>query len=115
MIPSDSVSRLTTIRFVSYCLHMAQNDSTRHNGYAIRALREARGMSVQDLCNRLTRDGRELSAPALRNIELENREAKVDLIQRIATTLEVPIQAITRVPLTEWQAPRRRDLEAVGS
>lgn len=92
---------------------MAHNDSTRHNGYAIRALREARGMSVQDLCNRLTASGRELSAPALRNIELENRDAKIDLIQRIAMTLEVPIQAITREPLTAWQAPRRGgDLEA---
>jgi hypothetical protein len=67
-------------------------------------------MSVQDLCNKLTNAGRELSAPALRNIELENREAKVDLIQRIAITLEVPVQAITRVPLTEWQAPRKADL-----
>lgn len=86
---------------------MAQNDSTRHNGYAIRALREARGLSVQDLCDKLTKGGRELSAPALRNIELENREAKVDLIQRIAQILEVQVQAITRLPLTAWQAPRK--------
>lgn len=81
---------------------MAANISTRHNGYAVRALREARGMSVQDLCNKLTAGGRELSAPALRNIELEHREAKVELVQRIALALEVPVQAITRVPLTEW-------------
>lgn len=77
---------------------------TRHNGFAIRALREARGMTVQDMCNRLVVDGRELSAPALRNIELEHREAKVELIQRIANILEVPVQAITRVPLTAWSA-----------
>lgn len=94
---------------------MTATTSTRHNGYAIRALREARGLSVQDLCNRLTSGGRELSAPALRNIELEHREAKVDLVQRIATVLEVPVQAIARVPLTAWAAPRttlREDVPA---
>ena len=88
---------------------MATSTSTRHNGYAVRVIREARGLSIQDLCNKLTNSGRELSAPALRNIELENREAKVDLIQRIATVLEVPVQAITRVPLTSWQAPRKSE------
>lgn len=85
---------------------MTASASTRHNGYAIRVLREARGLSVQDLCNRLTSGGRELSAPALRNIELEHREARVDLIQRIALVLEVPVQAITRVPLTEWASKK---------
>lgn len=85
---------------------MTASASTRHNGYAIRALREARGLSVQDLCNKLTSGGRELSAPALRNIELEHREARVDLIQRIALVLEVPVQAITRVPLTEWASKK---------
>lgn len=95
---------------------MAQNSSTptRHNGYAVRALRESRGMSVQDLCDRVTKEGRPLSAPALRNIELEHREAKIDLIQRIADVLEVPIQAIARSPLTAWQAPRRNVAEDVA-
>lgn len=88
---------------------MATSDTgTRHNGFAIRALREARGMTVQDLCNRLTASGRELSAPGLRNIELEHREARVEVVHGIASVLEVPVQAITRVPLTAWSAPRGR-------
>lgn len=86
---------------------MTSGTLTRHNGYAIRGFREARGLSVQDLCNRLVEDGRELSAPALRNIELEHREAKVELIQRIASVLDIPVQAITRVPLAAWHAPRK--------
>lgn len=102
------------IHFVSYGLLMTESVPTRHNGYAVRVIREARGMSVQDLCDKLTSAGRELSAPALRNIELEHREAKVDLIQRIATILEVPVQAIIRVPLTAWAAPRSGDLEVVN-
>lgn len=81
---------------------MTAGATTRHNGYAIRVIREARGLTVQDLCDKL-----DLSAPALRNIELEHREAKVELIQRIAIALEVPVQAITRVPLTDWQASRK--------
>lgn len=88
---------------------------TRHNGYAVRCFREARGLTVQDLCNRLVDDGRELSAPGLRNIELEHREAKVELIQKIALVLDVPVQAIIRVPLTEWAAPRRTEQVSVGS
>jgi transcriptional regulator with XRE-family HTH domain len=83
------------------------NTHTRHNGYAIRALREARGFTITDLCHRLLDDGRELSGPALRNIELEHREARLELVQRIADVLEVPVQAIARVPLTEWHAGRK--------
>lgn len=80
---------------------MATN-SARHNGFAVRALRVARGMSVQDLCNAVTTGGRTLSAPALRNIELEHRNCRADLLQRIAHCLDVDVRALVRTPLAEW-------------
>lgn len=82
---------------------------TRHNGFAVRAFRIARGDSVQDLCNRVTQNGRPLSAPALRNIELEHRDCRPDLIQRIADALDIDVRAIVRIPLADWD---RKDAAA---
>lgn len=78
--------------------------TTRHNGFAVRAFRIARGMSVQELCNAVTAGGRDLSAPALRNIELEHRDCKPDLMERIARALDVDVRALVRVPLAQWGA-----------
>lgn len=75
---------------------------TRHNGVAVRAIRQARGLSVQELCNAVTSGGRDLSAPALRNIELEHRDCKPDLIERIAKALDVDVRALVRIPLAQW-------------
>lgn len=81
---------------------MTTTKNTRHNGFAVRAFRIARGWSVQDLCNAVVSDGRKLSAPALRNIELEHRDCKPDLIERIAKSLDVDTRALVRVPLAQW-------------
>lgn len=89
--------------------------TTRHNGHAVRAMRVARGLSVQDLCNEVTANGRDLSAPALRNIELEHRDCRPDLMQRIATALDVDVRALVRVPLAEWvtkTGPARQKVSA---
>jgi transcriptional regulator with XRE-family HTH domain len=85
---------------------------TRHNGTAIRAFRIAKGLSVQELCNKVVSGGRNFTPPALRNIELENRDAKADLIQRIANALDVPIAAIIRIPISEWDTGRKVEDEA---
>lgn len=61
-----------------------------------------RGQSVQELCDAVTAQGRPLSAPALRNIELEHRDCKPDLIERIAKALDCDVRALVRVPLAEW-------------
>ena len=76
----------------------------RHNGFAVRAIRVARGMSVQDLCNAVTVGTGSLSAPALRNIELEHRNCRADLLQRIAHALDVDVRALARVPLAQWRS-----------
>lgn len=78
--------------------------TTRHNGHSVRSHRVMRGMSVQELCNAVTAGGRPLSAPALRNIELEHRDCKPDLIERIAKALDCDVRALVRVPLAEWRA-----------
>lgn len=77
---------------------------SRHNGFAIRAIRQARGLSVQELCNAVTAGGRDLSAPALRNIELEHRDCRPDLMERIAKALDVDVRALIRIPLSQWGA-----------
>lgn len=59
-------------------------------------------MSVQELCNAVTAGGRPLSDSALRNIELEHRDCKPDLMERIAVALDVDVRALVRVPLSQW-------------
>lgn len=76
--------------------------TTRHNGAAIRTFRIRAGLTVQEVCNKVTSSGKPLSAPALRNIENEHREGSAVLIQKIADAMDVPVQAIIRVPLTDW-------------
>jgi transcriptional regulator with XRE-family HTH domain len=67
---------------------------TRQNGAAIRALRRKDGQSVSDLAEAcgLT------NAQSLVNIENEFRQASIELLNRIARALGVPVAAILRDP-----------------
>lgn len=61
------------------------------NGYAIRAFREGEGLSVQALADAIG-----VTAPHLRNIENEHRNANARHLALIARTLGKPVAAIMR-------------------
>lgn len=65
----------------------------RHNGVALRELREAKGLSLTELSECTG------SHPqSLRNLELERRDASELLLTRIARALGIDIAAILRDP-----------------
>lgn len=93
-------------------------NQTRHNGFAVRMARELRGLTVQELCDQVTRRTRDergrtvdtsLSAPALRNIELEHKQPSVVMIQKIAMALDVDVRCLIRTPLTDWKTRNTSD------
>lgn len=61
------------------------------NGFAIRAFREKDGQSLQWLADAINR-----SAPHLRNIENEHRNASPGDLNLIAKALDVPVSALRR-------------------
>ncbi len=68
----------------------------RQNGLAIRAFREIRGLSVNELAQRVG-----VSGSALRNWELENKSLPRTSANRLATELNVDLGAFLRDPITE--------------
>lgn len=70
---------------------------TRQNGYAIRAVREVRGMSLSDLAQLLG-----ITDPHMRNFENEFRTAKPEMITRIAEALDVSSAALVRMTKEDW-------------
>jgi transcriptional regulator with XRE-family HTH domain len=62
-----------------------------HNGPAIRAFREIRGLSVAELARRV-----EVTSAALSNIERENKRVSAALANRIARELVIDVAAILR-------------------
>lgn len=71
-----------------------------HNGYAIRAFREKEGLSVQDLANAAN-----ITAPHMRNIENEHRNANPQHLNLIARALGVPVAALQRVATAAAKVP----------
>jgi transcriptional regulator with XRE-family HTH domain len=63
--------------------------TVRHNGSAIRAFREIRGLSVAELARRVEVSGQHIS-----NIEHENKRPSVTLANRIARELVINLNAI---------------------
>lgn len=61
------------------------------NGFAIRAFREHAGLSVQWLA-----DAAGVTAPHMRNIENEHRNASATHLNLIAKALDVPVAALRR-------------------
>lgn len=61
------------------------------NGFAVRSFREKDGQSLQWLA-----DAVGVSAPHMRNIENENRNASPEHLNAIAKALDVPVAALRR-------------------
>jgi transcriptional regulator with XRE-family HTH domain len=59
-----------------------------HNGAAIRAIREIRGLSVAELARRV-----DVTSPAISNIERMNKRLSAKLANRIALELCVDLSA----------------------
>lgn len=69
-------------------------DPKRHNGMAIRTIRQIRGISRDDLAQQCG-----VSYPYFANIENEHKDGTPELIHKIALALDVPVAAILRAPL----------------
>lgn len=67
---------------------------TRHNGATIRAFRVKAGKKVKDLAAEA-----KCSWQQLDNIENERKEASLELLNRLAAVLEVPVVALVRDPV----------------
>lgn len=65
----------------------------RQNGFAVRAIRQLRGMKVPELAQRVG-----ISDQHVRNIELEHRSSTPEDLARIAQVLDVPVLALQRLP-----------------
>lgn len=63
------------------------------NRYALRALREAKGLTVS-----WSASAAGINQPHLSNIEAGRRQASDDVIDALATVLGVPVQAIVVQP-----------------
>lgn len=68
-------------------------DVARQNGAALRAFRQMRGLSAADLAQRV-----DVTDPHIRNLENEHRSAQPELLAKIALVLDVPEQALKRLP-----------------
>jgi transcriptional regulator with XRE-family HTH domain len=64
---------------------------TPQNGSAIRDIRQREGLTVTDLAGRLG-----ISDPHMRNIELENKAARPELLALIARELRCSLSSIAR-------------------
>lgn len=71
----------------------------RQNGFAVRAIRELRGMKVAELAQRVG-----ISDQHVRNIELEHRSATPEDLARIAAVLDIPVLALQRLSEAYRQA-----------
>jgi len=70
---------------------MPPTPTVRQNGHALRTFREMRGYSVADLAEQA-----QVSAPALRNWELENKALPIVKAERLCAALSIGIAAIDR-------------------
>ncbi|GAA3251234.1 helix-turn-helix domain-containing protein [Nonomuraea helvata] len=62
-----------------------------HNGHAIRAIRQAKGLTVTELSRRVG-----ITPQSLSNIELEHRPGSAHTLNRIALHLGISLAAICR-------------------
>lgn len=66
---------------------------TRHNGATIRAFRLKAGLKTSELAK-----AARCSYSQLDNIENERKEASLELLNRLATVLDVQVKALVRDP-----------------
>lgn len=77
---------------------MPKKNGVTVNGPAIRVIRERSGMSITDVIEALTADGRPIHPDYLRNIELGNKQPSAHLAAAIARALRAPYPAILADP-----------------
>ena len=80
--------------------YMPPTPIVRQNGNALRAFREIRGLSVNDLAERA-----KVSPSALRNWELENKSLPTVKAERLCAALSIRIDAIDRDTRDEDSVP----------
>src|ERR1051325_6097146 len=79
------------MRIYSYRELVPPIRTVNHNGAAIRAFREIRGLTIAALARRL-----EITGQALSNIERENKRVSAALANPIARELTIEVAAILR-------------------
>jgi transcriptional regulator with XRE-family HTH domain len=77
---------------------MPPKETVRHNGPAIRAIRQIRGYTIAELARRVN-----ITSQAMSNIELENKRLSTALANRIAQALAVDLPALLRDPTSQPQ------------
>jgi transcriptional regulator with XRE-family HTH domain len=83
--------QLDLMRIYSYREFVPPTRTVNHNGPAIRAFREIRGLSIAELARRV-----DITSQALSNIECENKRVSAALANRIARELTIEVAAILR-------------------
>lgn len=83
------LDRLPIRSYVGHMPRKLSSDSWERVGGTIKAMREMRGMTVDDLASRVQK-----SRPYLANIEAGRKPLTAELLPRIATALGVPQVAI---------------------
>jgi len=74
--------------------------TTRHNGEAIRTIREIRGLTGTALARRVG-----VTSQTLSKIELERKSTSLVTLNRIAAALSIGVGAILRDPTPSSPAP----------
>lgn len=82
---------LTFFHLIPTVSYMPPTPTVRQNGHALRAFRQLRGLSVAELAKRGS-----VSAPALRNWELENKALPLVKAERLCIALGITVAAIDR-------------------
>lgn len=72
---------------------MTSETVTRHNGTTLRYYRIKEGLKVAELASLA-----KCQYSHLDNLENERKEASLELLQRLATVLKVPVAALVRHP-----------------
>ncbi|WP_204015997.1 helix-turn-helix domain-containing protein [Sphaerimonospora thailandensis] len=67
---------------------------------AIRTIRQLRKKSMKELAEAV-----KITPQSLSNAENETKRVSLDLLNRIAIALEIPLAAISRVPVATGQRP----------
>lgn len=82
---------------------MAQQTTklARHNGATIRALRIKDGLKPGEFATKAL-----IAYSTLDNIEKERKEASIEVLYRIASALNVPVEAIVRDPASLVETTR---------
>lgn len=82
---------MTHVLLIPTVSYMPPTATIRQNGHALRAFREIRGLSIAELAEEAR-----VTAPSLRNWELEHRALPTIKAQRLCAALSIRVDAIDR-------------------